>query len=954
VLKTKHKSLWMIHHFCLLLGLTLGVNAALAQPVDEALLAADPQAAGVKFNIDTLSLLRFENLFTTEVVGPVWVAKANDAFGKTLIQVPIVMEPGDKPVEINSNLIKVSRGTFICFRLDDFGPADDLLNQANAGARDFTGDGARLAEQEAKLEVAPPILAKKFVLLPNGMVQYQASNVNPRFVSVGEYSEGESLYKLKLDSRMYQELRPEAPERPTERTREALQSFQATYRQYQRVSADYRELGKRARALPKELEIKKPTRIWMIFEVDATMQDLGITGPKPLPWLLNVETLNRLRDTITKQATSEVDANGVARLSYDDQQVVLELAKLIAQKHPYDLQLASLVVNLTHMVQYAQLGDTQFFLLKTILEADDSLARKYVMAELRQTLPPTRATVELAKLMVTQGFGSDKDKTEAIKGMLVGLKNNPNQASGSAETINTMLANEDGPPPSSLLLSLLEVSRENEVVRNTFVQSIRFQSLPEKRLNDALVFVVENAGAEPLAAGWLNEHFLGAANPALLRKTLTVIAEADTGARDLGPIFNWAVNKLFGQPAGGQDTTIRKARMRLPIPIQTPNDGIYRALLHGNSEIRTLAWRSLPRFTIPLLEEGVEALPKDSDRYQILTSTALDMLSTPPGVVTFLERQPDKLRVAECLFQIVLRGSSQVQVAGVRALIGCKAPLGSVMLDMSPGERQGFAMLVYEIGANMTPPPMVVNTLRRREANNPVARWFGDEVAKGEIPSTSAWVDQFEGEGQLLELVASNDESLAKGAAAVMITAIGGKDRDALTFREKVRTLSDQTAASVAQAWSDTKRGLFAAQLKRFEGHYRLVLDVGEGDNFGGEVDIPMREIPVGVVQFRIDDINKTLSLGNDAIEPSIGESYHTIVIGKPDQLSTFPGEELATFKEQLSKATTPVELRLQADGTWKGAFTIADGAQVYQARLRMTPIRAQAPSSASVSGTGV
>ena len=132
------------------------------------------------------------------------------------------------------------------------------------------------------------------------------------------------------------------------------------------------------------------------------------------------------------------------------------------------------------------------------------------------------------------------------------------------------------------------------------------------------------------------------------------------------------------------------------------------------------------------------------------------------------------------------------------------------------------------------------------------------------------------------------------------------------------------------------------------------MLDVGEGDNFGGEVDIPMREIPVGVVQFRIDDINKTLSLGNDAIEPSIGESYHTIVIGKPDQLSTFPGEELATFKEQLSKATTPVELRLQADGTWKGAFTIADGAQVYQARLRMTPIRAQAPSSASVSGTGV
>ena len=254
-------------------------------------------------------------------------------------------------------------------------------------------------------------------------------------------------------------------------------------------------------------------------------------------------------------------------------------------------------------------------------------------------------------------------------------------------------------------------------------------------------------------------------------------------------------------------------------------------------------------------------------------------------------------------------------MASVRALIGCKAPLGNVMLDMSPGDRQGFAMFVYDLGANVSP-PLVVNVLRRREANNPVARWFGNEVAKGEIPSTSAWINQFESEGQLLELVASNDEALAKGAAAVMISAIGGRDRDALAFREKVRLLPDQTEASVAQAWSETKKGLFASQLKRYEGHYRMALFVAEGDDYGGQLNIPMRESPVGVVQFRIDETTRTLSLTHDQLEPAIGEEYHSITIGKPAELANFPSEDLAQIP--LKSVTMPVKLTLQENGNWQ------------------------------------
>lgn len=82
VFKTKPKSLWMIHQLSLLLCLTLGVGSVKAQPVDPGLLAPNLEASGAKFDIDTYSMLMHEELLLTEVLGPVWAARANTEFGK--------------------------------------------------------------------------------------------------------------------------------------------------------------------------------------------------------------------------------------------------------------------------------------------------------------------------------------------------------------------------------------------------------------------------------------------------------------------------------------------------------------------------------------------------------------------------------------------------------------------------------------------------------------------------------------------------------------------------------------------------------------------------------------------------------------------------------------------------------------------------------------------------------
>jgi hypothetical protein len=151
--KTKCQSLWIIQKVTLGLAV-LVISATLkADPVDPALLAESPEAAGVVFALDTHSMLTSDQIIVDAIEGPVWRTSANAAFGKTLLQIPIILTPGNKPVEISNSYLKVAKGRFICYRLDDFGDAANLLEQAQADQREF--NAGRRADAQAKDQARP-------------------------------------------------------------------------------------------------------------------------------------------------------------------------------------------------------------------------------------------------------------------------------------------------------------------------------------------------------------------------------------------------------------------------------------------------------------------------------------------------------------------------------------------------------------------------------------------------------------------------------------------------------------------------------------------------------------------------------------------------------------------------------------------------------------------------------
>jgi len=876
--------------------------------------AQEQEAAppAIKMDIDLISLLKSERVFAGTADGALWKISPNA--GRQLVQIPLIIEPGSEPIEIGSSTIKLTSGRLIAYLLDDFGESNDLLELAKRDAREVNRGARRLArEDEARRDpkFVQPQVAKKFTIQPNGKVVYKMERV----VRGAELSNSTSLFAMKINRALLYDKRPERPKNRTDRN--ALAEFSIANR-------EFLELQKTVNKLPTELECKLPTRIWAVFEIPSTKRDYRFTGESPLPWAIEKEMLLSLRELAKQEVKAEEGFNGEPRLEPSVKLAIVEMSNFSQDPHPYSQRLVAHTLALSRLVRYTQFGDPQFYLLQHLIKGDDDKARRVVMGQLARVIPPTRASGELLKLVAVQAVNSGGEQVKALESLAVAALqgNSATAAQDMVGPANNMLMDENGAAVSEVLEQFVVAARKRPDYLPVFAKNIRFHSLPPNRKSEALIYIVENAGAEPLAAAWLDEQFLSSANKHTLSQALQVIANADTGARDLGPAVNWAIEKLFGPPRASDGGQIeRKARMRLPIPILSSRHGIYRSLQHGDRKLRALAWRALPRFTLPILvDETGQPLVGDDERYRHLLDAALDQIPTPTEAVNFFSRQPDLANATRCMVQIVLRGSRDASVASVRALVGGQGPLGGVLDELGPGERQGFAMLTYQIITRRSQPPLVANILRRRDSINPVATWFGDQVAKGQLPAPSEWASQFAGDAPLLELVMSRDTELAKGAAAVLVASVGGGDKLAQTFLETLQSLPDQREETILKAWQEQKAMIRATQLARHEGHYQMILQLFDSPA-GTEDAKPIKEIVIGAMQLQVNVPDRQVRFAGQAMELNIPDESETIRIQKPAEIKALPNDELAALP--LEKVVDPIYLRRTESGAWEGPLQL-------------------------------
>ena len=892
------------------LGLLLAVGLLWVLPLQSRVAAQPNQEAkdlhGLTIEIDMEALLRDPDVLSLRVSGPIWTVAAPP--GRQLIQVPVQITPGTEPVDLSSIDLKVGGASFLGWRLFDL-----WENKPRGDDR---------VEIERQL-FQPPLFTKKITVYPetadgDRRVAFRVD----RFLLGGNVNRSDRYYSLKLDQELLKSKQPVVPDRPGG-NRDPAQRAADMQRQLKlrKDLQNFMDLRSIVNGLPSDIEVPLEPRIWAVFAISPFRSDLEITGHKEGEWSISLETFRTLRETSVRpkegprKAVALEDRLEQRRINqrapakqdprtFDpvrDLQMINALAVLAADTHPYTQRMVAHAIAANGVARRAEIGDSTFFLMKKLLEGGDTEVRRTLLLELTSIQPPTPFSIALLPEAI-QAEG--KVQLAGFKQMLRGIQaTDPAIIEQTARQMNDQLADPKGVPPSIILEEAIANTTANPMAFPVMIRTVNFARIPEERLNDALVTVVEYAGTDPIAAAWLNDRFLGSVDTELVRKTLDIILNADTGSKEIGPAVKNAMNLIFGVPELGGDIPIRRAKLRGLIPIDSTNHGMFRVLQFGDKRVREKAWKALPNFRITQNNQG--GVGGAADPYAVLLDAALLQSPTPVEAAAFFRKQPDQLKAGAALINLVLSDTPAASIAASQTLVSSGMPLGDALSIQRVGERQGFAMKMYE---NLTDEvPMVTFMLRYQQKDSDLARWFGDEIADGRLPADFEWKTQLPHE-VLIDLIGTRDRTLARGAVAVLVADIGGKRVDVERLADRFANEPNRERSNLESIWAKAKSDILIKRLQTDAGPYELVLNVF----VPGQSQID-RVINVGVVQLEVQ--GDGITIGKEDLPVSLPSSYG-IQFRQAADLRTFPEVAELTLNPQN---TEPVILRPLPDGSFAG-----------------------------------
>ncbi|MCE9589819.1 MAG: hypothetical protein K8S99_04780 [Planctomycetes bacterium] len=864
----------------------------------------------------------------------IWEVRPTPGF--RLVQVPVNVKPGKAEGELESSNLKLRGGRFLTWKLNETIGRSEKNSSLEAELQAAIPDGA-------------PTLARKITITPDGKVKWKLD----RFIPNGYVKPTKRLYSYKLDPKLLQALNP-PPQPPVRRAaNEDPRTFQARRatlaENYRKATQYYSELSKQVRDLPDEFEAPLPTRIWAVFELSAAQSEMRFEGAPPLPWRIVAHEFIELQRFYTPvtvitelQPKAGLGVDKVAKpiLPKPVIDAVARMNSIAADKHPYNLRLVSYALAESRIVPLAQPDDTLYKLMEMILQSSDMTSRQIVFKQLIRTIPPTAASLTLSKKVVR-----DMDPSTQLLSLAGILKiDREADAARMGETageVNRLLADPTGPPARDVARTMLDAAKGQPTVINLLSQQVRLDNLPPDRFDGAAVSIIEAAPDNTLAQTLLNTRLLGATDPRLVLRTLQILAAAGDAAAPVvsGSVMDKVVTGLFGKTDKPEEkqSAVPVAKLTKLIPIDSPTHALFRAMQSGNSQTRDLAWQSVPHFAFIDPSEAIKPgagkpapavaanANAPSELHAALLDAALAQSPTPPQVIVPLTAQSNPYRAASSVIRLILRASDKTSARGTTVLMqaGAKWPIDRAVLALSFGDKAAFAARVY---ANVQgTAPYVTDLLRQRVEANPVAAWFGRELAAGRLPAPTVWAAQYTNKDTLLDLTVSNDQDLARAAVAAMIAAAGGEDTDVPEALAQLRKLPDQNTPSLRKQWPAIERAAVIRRVQRAVGNYQVILRVAEPGTRAtaapAPTDIPMTDLDLGAIQLVAD--GETIRLVNQTLRLSIQTSPAAIRVEKPSELVDFKGDKLTGLR--LEQLNTPFKLYPLDDGSWRGDFVLAD-----------------------------
>jgi hypothetical protein len=869
------------------------------------------------FDLDMLYILTSPEVGHSTVDDNIW-----SFTGRRLVQIPIKLTNIEKDVKFDQSTFKLQGGTFLCYR---FGSVAD---------RGPAGGSAADKSAESNLPANVPWVAKSFVAKKNGKITWPLD----RALLYGNVKEQDKLYAYKLKNEFLQKKQPEMA-KITKQQGESSSTYYARQTEestrFNNANKEYRELSKQVRELPVEFEAEIPGRIWLVFDIGSGRQ-FNLDGPPPLPWSMTHEQFNTIRDAVARPVLPDKDANGVVKFKPDlISQISTYSAIITAQPdQPFNPRAAAYALTLLKLSSYMKTGDPVYNLYEQVLQSKDSAATKAAIKDLATTFPPTQATAGLVKRMGS--LMTADAQIEVIKGSFKNLNplNLANTGLEVVSRINSTMQTADSKDCNAILDEVFASTKEYPALIPILVSGAQFESMPDKRLEEVIVKIVERSPMDKLALGWLNSRLLGSVDQKVQRKTLEVINAADIGNRMVNQVADQGLSAVFGRPAVQSDKTQLSVRLEAPIPILTANDAIFRALQAVDPKIRNLAWDALPRFAITAVGPGdtKESAGDEAHQrsviepiYRQLQDITFSQNPTPPQIVDFMVKQDNPSVIIMMLGNVLLKGSEKASVAATKAIMNSKGayPLDAYMMSLSYGDRQGLAKHIYENKIGLD--PLVTPLMRQRIDNNPVVAWFGREVSRGVLPNPASWAAQYQNEDTLLKDTVSQETDLALAATAALVLNAGGDERVIRDLAQKFRLSPDQSIAALKSVWLEGKRSINAAKLAKVAGNYKLLLRVGGTSPKVEDPPLaPLQDIDLGTVNIQVNGTDVTLATKNLTLSSL---DIYAIGLEVPSELKNFKNEALS--KLPLESATKAIDLIGQTNGNFVGKFSMNNGQDI-------------------------
>ena len=926
--------------------------------------AAEEQApAGVppKVTIDVEALLSSPLPLSAAAEDAVW--QLTGLGGGRIIQLPLVIEPGESATTITSGTIGVRGGRFITFH---------LLPEPSEAKVGAAGGGTDPAEFRG-LPAQTPLFLRKFDVQPNGTMTWKLE----RFINGAALKDVDVDYAYRIDLPRLSKIDPGAPPRITRDGNEDMRTFNERRRsleqEHRAKSAAFRDRRKAVMELPDEFTAPLPPRVWAVFEVGGKLDAVTVTGVAPEPWPLDIAGLELIR-----RWAGAADAGAQQMTPMEKERALAALQSAVDSGHPYNVRLAAYASARSGLPAMATPGDAAYRVLGKLIAGDDTTARLTTLKSVAGTVPPTQATVALLKESAST-FDAPA-QLAALSGLLRADPSDFEQMRSLVESTTKMLADPQGPDPAEVLATL--VSQANPAAYPALEQTIAFATLPEDRKLRALHYVLVQAPHHPLPAGWLHFSYLNPRQPDMIRLTLATLnaatldtpdAEADRAASaaadapvdptaapaEAGPTDMLAkLRSLVGQPAAPTATPGQPARAAIeppapdfapPVPsdakpltlvgrlkMPSPEHHLVMTFTSTDPAIREQAWKALPFLVIaegPTATSPNAGSPPVADAarlakvYDAILAAALAQTDTPGRVVPFFVRQSDTERVTAALVDLVLNADVAAAARAGQALLGSERAIEPRLVEMSVDERVKFAQRLYAAAGEDA--PLTTGIMRLNNPQSPFLPWFANAVSKASstgLPTASDWAKPPGNEDALLQIALSTDQVVALGAAAALAASVGGNDDHARELAKAFDLVTTRTVEGIRPEWLVQRKRIFTARLQGSAGPHRLTLRIYPAPDPAlppPAPDAPLGEpdkvVDLGTVDLAPEGETVVLAARNFGI--STPPDKLAIRIDDLAQLHNMPGEEVKALP--LDQVGGGVELEPQPDGSWRGVFTL-------------------------------